>query len=188
MTGIVDEKMLWAQFGATLDDFASLLRDCPQELWTKPLWDDQPDQWVAPGFSQYWYLCYHTLFWLDLYLGGSEEGFQPPAPFDLVEMQANETLPRSYTPGELLDYLGHLRQRSRETILTLTPQQANRICRFPWGELPYAELLLYTLRHIQEHSAQLHLFLGQQAGLSARWVSRAKEEPVPPPTLPTEPG
>jgi hypothetical protein len=24
-------------------------------------------------------------------------------------------------------------------------------------------LILYTMRHVQEHAAQLHLFLGQQA-------------------------
>ena len=49
-------------------------------------------------------------------------------------------------------------------------------CRFPWGELPFAELLLYNLRHVQEHAAQLRMFLGQQAGKSAKWVSRAKEQ------------
>ena len=53
-------------------------------------------------------------------------------------------------------------------------EQANRLCRFAWGELPFAELQLYNLRHVQEHGAQLHLFLGQQAGKSARWESRAE--------------
>jgi hypothetical protein len=61
--------------------------------------EDEPDQWVAKGFSTYWYLCYHTLFWLDLYLTGAEEGFTPPAPFNLVEMEANETLPIIVYPG-----------------------------------------------------------------------------------------
>jgi hypothetical protein len=51
---------------------------------------------VAAGFSTFWYLGYHTLFWLDLYLTGAEEGFAPPAPFDLVEMEAGEALPRTY--------------------------------------------------------------------------------------------
>jgi hypothetical protein len=37
------------------------------------------------------------------------------------------------------------------------------MCRFSWGELPFGELLLYTMRHVQEHAAQLHLFLGQEA-------------------------
>jgi len=34
--------------------------------------------------------------------------------------------------------------------------------------------MLYNLRHVQEHGAQLRMFLGQQAGKSARWVSRAQ--------------
>src|SRR6266511_743931 len=84
---IIDQQMLWRQFGAAIDMLGDALRDCPDELWEKNLWDDQPDQWVAAGFSTFWYLGYHTLFWLDLYLTGAEEGFAPPAPFDLVEAE-----------------------------------------------------------------------------------------------------
>ena len=175
MTAIIDNEMLWRQFGAALDDFGTALRDCPDELWEKKLWGDQPDQWVAAGFSTYWYLCYHTLFWLDLYLTGAEEGFFPPAPFDLVEMEKGEVLPRTYTRQELSGYLEHCRRRCRETIDALSIQQAHRLCRFSWGELPFAELLLYTLRHVQEHAAQLHMFLGQQAGRSSRWAARVRE-------------
>ncbi|MEW5830622.1 MAG: DinB family protein [Chloroflexota bacterium] len=175
MTSIIDNQMLWRQFGAAIEDLGNVLRDCPDELWEERLWDDQPDQWVADGFSTFWYLGYHTLFWLDLYLTGAEEGFTPPVPFDLVEMEAGETLPRTYTREELLRYLDHCRRRCQETIDTLSPGQANRLCRFPWGELPFAELLLYDLRHVQEHTAQLRMFLGQQAGKSAAWTSRAKE-------------
>jgi hypothetical protein len=117
---------------------------------------------VAKGFSQFWYLCYHTLFWLDLYLTGAEEGFTPPAPFDLVEMEANETLPRVYTRDELLGYLDHCRNNYQQTIADLTPEQSNRMCSFAWGEIPFGELLLYVMCHVQEHAAQLHMFLGQK--------------------------
>ena len=72
---IIDNEMLWRQFGAAIDMLSDCLRDCPDELWEKSLWDDQPDQWVAAGFAAFWYLSYHTLFWLDLYLTGAEEGF-----------------------------------------------------------------------------------------------------------------
>lgn len=161
MTGIIDNQMLWRQFDKTIGSFEKALRDCPDDLWQQRLWEDEPDQWVAPGFSAYWYLCYHTLFWLDLYMTGAEEGFVPPPPFDLVEMEANETLPRVYTRRELLTYLESCRKRYKETILTLSPEGADRICRFPWGELPFGELLLYTMLHTQEHAAQLHLFLSQ---------------------------
>lgn len=173
---IIDNDMLWRQFGAAIDMLDEALRDCPDKLWEARLWADEPDQWVAAGFSTFWYLGYHTLFWLDLYLTGAEEGFAPPEPFDLVEMEAGEVLPRVYTRDELLGYLEVCRQRCRETILTMTAEQARRVCRFPWGELPFAELQLYNLRHVQEHGAQLRMFLGQQVGQSTGWAAQAGAE------------
>ena len=172
---IIDKEMLWHQFGAAIDMFADALRDCPDELWVTKLWEDQPDQWVAAGFSTFWYLGYHTLFWLDLYLTGAEEGFAPPAPFDLVEMEPNEVLPRVYSREELLGYMEYCRRRCQETIDTLTNEQAHRLCEFAWGKLSFAELLLYNLRHVQEHAAQLLMYLGQQAGRSTQWVTRAEK-------------
>jgi hypothetical protein len=159
---IIDNAMLWRQFAVAIDSLGDALRNCPDDLWEKQLWQDQPDQWVAQGFSAFWYLGYHTLFWLDLYLTGAEEGFAPPAPFDLVEMEEGEILPRVYTRAELVDYLELCRRRCQETITALTAEEAFRICRFPWGEVPFAELQLYSMRHVQEHAAQLLLFLGQQ--------------------------
>lgn len=156
---IIDNQILWRQFGKAIDSLGDALRACPADLWEKRLWEDQPDQWVAAGFSAFWYLGYHTLFWLDLYLTGAEEGFVPPEPFDLVEMEANEALPRTYTRQELLAYLEYCRRKCQETIGAMSSEKANRLCRFPWGELPFAELQLYSMRHVVEHSAQLHMFL-----------------------------
>src|SRR5512135_238316 len=126
---IMDNAMLWRQFGAAIDMLSEALRDCPDELWDQTLWEDQPDQWVAPGFATFWYLGYHALFWLDLYLTGAEEGFAPPAPFDLIEMQEGEALPRVYTRAELLGYLDHCRRRCQETISGMSPEGAYRTCR-----------------------------------------------------------
>ena len=171
---IIDHQMLWRQFGAAIDMLGDTLRDCPDVLWEKRLWQDQPEQWVASGFATFWYLGYHTLFWLDLYLTGAEEGFAPPAPFDLVEMESGEALPRTYTRAELLGYLDDCRRKCQETIVTMSTEQAQRLCRFPWGELPFAELQLYNLRHVQEHAAQLRMFLGQQSGKSTNWIAQGR--------------
>jgi hypothetical protein len=43
--------------------------------------------------------------------------------------------------------------------MSITQERANQLCRFPWGKVPFGELLLYSMRHVQEHSAQLHMFL-----------------------------
>lgn len=156
--------------------FGDTLRDCPADLWEKPLWAEKPKNGMPAGFSSFWYLSYHTLFWLDLYLTGAEEGFEPPAPFDLTEMEEDGPLPRVYSLTELLDYLAYCRNRCQATIRALTPEQAQRLCRFSWGELSFAELQIYSLRHVQEHGAQLRLFLGQQAGRYAEWEPKAREE------------
>jgi DinB superfamily len=89
-------------------------------------------------------------------------------------MEPDEVLPRTYTREELLRYLEYCRRKCQETIGALSNEQTYRLCRFPWGELPFAELQLYNLRHVQVHGAQLRMFLGQQAGKSTRWVSQAQ--------------
>jgi hypothetical protein len=58
-------------------------------------------------------------------------------------------------------------------IEALTDETAQRRCRFPWGELSFAELQLYNMRHIQEHAAQLNLFLGQNGVSAPGWVLKA---------------
>lgn len=160
---IIDGDMLLRQYNKALDALAGALRDCPADLWAARLWPDEPDQWVAKGFGTFWYLGYHALFWIDLYLTGAEEGFMPPAPFALVEMAANETLPRTYTREELLGYADHCRRQCAAVIGKMSPEAARTRCFFPWGEIAFAELQLYSLRHTEEHAAQLHLFLNQQA-------------------------
>jgi hypothetical protein len=89
-------------------------------------------------------------------------------------MEAGEALPRTYTRAELLGYIEYCRSKCRETISAMSHEQAQRLCRFAWGELPFAELQLYNLRHVQEHGAQLRMFLGRQAGKSTGWTPQAQ--------------
>lgn len=163
---------LWRQFGAAMDMLENALHGCPDGLWAEPLWNDpQP----CAGLSEFWYVAYHALFWLDLYLTGTDDGFSPPAPFDLNELDPAGLLPeRQFTREELLAYLEHNRRKCRAAIENLTDERARQTCKFPWGELSYAELLLDNMRHVQEHAAQLSMLLGQKTGSNARWVARAK--------------
>jgi hypothetical protein len=124
------------------------------------------------GAPEFWYIAYHTLFWLDFYLSGSAAGFTPPAPFSLSEMDPSGILPdRQYAREELLSYVAHCRRKCLREVSELTTESARRLCSFPWLELTYAELLLDNMRHVQEHAAQLSMYLGQQVGMSAKWVS-----------------
>ena len=73
---------LWQQFGAAIDMLENAVAACPDELWRVRLWDDAE----LPESAEFWYIVYHTLFWLDLYLSGAVEGFVPRAPFTLDEL------------------------------------------------------------------------------------------------------
>ncbi len=162
---------LWQQFGAAIDMLDNAVAACPDKLWHVRLWDDAD----LPESAEFWYIVYHTLFWLDLYLSGAVEGFVPPVPFNLDELDPAGLLPeRPYTRGELQVYLEHDRRKCRATIEALTDEQAARLCKFPWGELSFAGLLLDSMRHVQEHAAQLNLILGQKRGWSPRWVAQTK--------------
>ena len=137
---------LWQQFGATIDMLA-----CPSTHWNGRLWSDHSDHSLPPEYATFWSITHHTLFWLDLYLTGSREGFAPPTPFTLDELHA---------------YLVHLRKKCQTTIAGLSDEKAHQQVDFRWvGEKPmsFFELLLYTMRHVQEHAAQLNLFVGQHA-------------------------
>jgi len=160
------------QFGAAMDMLGNVLHACPDELWQIRLWEDRQ----LPRASEFWYLVYHTLFWLDLYSSGSVEGFSPPAPFTLDELDPRGIIPeRPFTKDELQNYLEHNRKKCQATIESLTSEKAGQRCIFPWGEVTFAALLLDNMRHVQEHVAQLNMILGQKIGWSPRWATNAKK-------------
>jgi len=162
------KTLLWNQFGASIDTLENAMRACPDDLWS--------DRSRLP---EYWYTVYHTLFWLDLYLSGSVEGFAPPAPCTLEELDPAGILPeRPYTKAELGEYLDHCREKCRATIAALTEEKAGETCRFGWGEASFLELLLYNMRHVQHHAAQLNLILRQTIHSAPGWVARTRNHAV----------
>jgi hypothetical protein len=152
------------QFGAALDMLENAIRACPDGLWA--------DRARRP---EAWHLVYHTLFWLDLYLSESPDGFAPPAPFGLEELDPAGVIPeRPYTKEELLDYLDHGRRKFHARIEALTEETAKR--RFMIGrvDLSIAELFLYNMRHVQHGAAQLNLILRGEGIDVPRWVTEAQ--------------
>jgi len=156
--------ILWQQFGAAIDMLENAIVACPEQLW-----GDRSQQ------PEFWYVVYHTLFFLDLYLSGAVAGFAPPAPFTLDELDPRGLLPeRVYTKEELQSYLEHGRRKCRAVLAALTDEQAQRLCVFGWGEMSFAELLLDNMRHVQHHAAQLNLMLRQKTDSAPRWVAKTK--------------
>jgi DinB superfamily len=162
------KNTLWSQFGAAIDALENAINACPDALWGDQ--NKDPQSWY-----QFWYLTYHTLFWLDFYLSGAPDGFQPPAPFGLEELDPAGVLPeRAYTKAELQTYLEHVRQKGRTTISALTDEKANQSIRVGRADLSFLELMLYNMRHVQHHVGQLNMILRQTIDSAPGWAFRAK--------------
>jgi hypothetical protein len=154
---------LWNQFGAAIDMLENAMVACPERLWS--------DRSRRP---EYWYVVFHTLFFLDFYLSEAPDDFRPPHPFTLDELDPAGVLPeRVYAKRELQAYLEHGREKCRAKIATLTEEDARRRFRFGSLEGSVLESLLYNLRHVQHHAAQLNLILREQTDSAPRWVGRA---------------
>lgn len=159
------------QFGAAIDMLENALRACPDALWQARLYEERA---VQPDFAAFWYIAYHALFWLDFYLSETAVAFTPPAPFTLAELEPGAFPERVYTKAELLAYVAHGRHKLHTTLATLSDPLAPQQVRPGWPDMSVAELLLYNMRHIQEHAAQLSLFLGQNAAAAPGWVAKGK--------------
>jgi len=158
---------VWQQFGAAIDMLGDAINLCPDHLWTFVVWKDPDDE----RYGQFWFVAYHALKWLDLFLTGTMEGFAPPSPF------IHGALPeRPYTKDQILAYLGACREKCQSTIEALTDEKAQQRCVFEWMEPSFLELQLYSTRHVQEHAAQLSLVLGQHDVTGSDWVASARSK------------
>ena len=163
------KESVWRQFGAAIDMLDNAIMACPEALWA-----DRSRQ------PQFWYLAYHTLFFLDYYSSGSSRGFTPPAPFTLGELDPAGVMPeRVYTREELKRYLEHGRTQAAAEIAALTSARARKRCAFERPDLTVGDLVLYNLRHVQHHAAQLNLILRQVTDAAPGWVSKTSRALAP---------
>jgi DinB family protein len=156
---------VWQQYGAAIDMLEDTIELCPDPLWTEILWNDPDDV----RYGQFWFIAFHTLRWLDIFLAGSEEEFAPPPPFTYPPLPE-----QPYTKEQILAYLDTCRSKCQATIESLTEEKAYQHCVFSWMEPSFLELQLYSMRHVQEHAAQLSLVLGQHDVTGLDWVVSAR--------------
>jgi uncharacterized damage-inducible protein DinB len=83
---------------------------------------------------------------------------------------------RAFTKQEIKAYLEQGRKRTRKVIESLTGETAHARHSFRWGDVGTVELLLYNMRHVQHHTAQLNLLLRQTVDSVPDWVCRAKTD------------
>jgi hypothetical protein len=161
------KEALWTQFGASIDMLKNAI-----EMWPDNRW--QTDK-------KFFYVAYHVTVFLDYYLTNPPEAFSPGLAFTITEPDhappeaLDDVVPdRIYSKTELLEYLHVCREKCRQLIANLTDEKISERWIEDSGDMNYSvlEILLYNMRHVQHHAAQLNMLLRKELNDAPRWVAR----------------
>jgi hypothetical protein len=164
------KESLWKQFGASIDMLKNAIMRWPEESWDSS--------------TKFFYNAYHCLVFLDYYITIPAEYFSSPLPFtikapaEIPEDAIDDIIPdRIYSRQELLDYLQLSREKCRQVVGSLTEEKLAERWIEKDSDRNYAvlELLLYNMRHVQHHAAQLNMLLRREINDAPGWVSRTKD-------------
>ena len=166
------KEIFWRQFGASIDMLKNVISNSPDDYFLT--------------HERFYYMAYHTTVFLDYYLTIPPKDFAPLLSFsftdaDLRPAEAIDDLipDKFYTKTEMLDYIQASREKSKKLIGSLTNEVDKE--RFTEDnetnamDYPIMEILLYNMRHVQHHVAQLNLMIRQDLNQHMEWVFQAGE-------------
>ena len=169
-------QSLWNQFGASIDSLYDAIALWPEECWHTD--------------KRFFYSAYHALLFLDYYLSIPPTDFSSPFPFTLtspsdIPVNAIDDLvpDKIYSKNELSEYLDFCRQKCHKVISALTEE--NMIARWidtsddigarDTFNFTVFEILLYNMRHVQHHTAQLSMLLRQKINQAPEYHTHVKD-------------
>jgi hypothetical protein len=149
-----------SQFAASISMLENAIISCPRSGWDTS--------------SNFWYIAFHCIFWTDYYLTEDPNKFEVPAPFNLSEFDPSGIKPpRVYTKEELLIYIDHCKLKSQQLCSSLSSEKLLQRWVNEYKDFSLIEILIYNIRHVQHHTAQLNLLLRQSFNQAPVWVSQA---------------
>lgn len=167
------QESLWQQFGASIDMLLNVIANCP-------------DDYLITN-KRFYYLAYHSVFFLDYYLSIPPKDFAAVLPFSIKEKEERpaesigDIIPdKIYSKEELTDYIRQSRLKCKQLIDSLTDSEKFDLM-FSEGneedDMNYSvlEILLYNLRHTQHHTGQLNLLIRQDLNKHLEWAFRVDE-------------
>ncbi|ASZ14982.1 hypothetical protein CK934_16795 [Chitinophaga sp. MD30] len=157
---------------------SSIIQTCPDELWQKD--------------KQFFFMTFHVTIFLDYYLTIPVNTFKPPLTYTIGDWNQlppeaiDDVLPDEfYSKEQLIAYLSAIRAKCKKLIHN-TPVEGfterwiagedvemHGLCPSLVINYSVLEILVYNLRHIQHHVAQLNLLLRQKANLAVDWISQS---------------
>jgi hypothetical protein len=161
MIDIVKES-LWEQFGASIDMLKNAI-----VMWPDETWESKPKAFR---------MAFHTLFFLEFYFTNPPDNFKPT--LAVVPEGDDDLAPaRIYSKKEMLEYLEVCRAKCKREIYSFNENNLDRRwLQKRWNrEFNYYELMMYNMRHVQHHAAQLNMMLRNEINDSPDWVSRVSD-------------
>lgn len=149
---------LWEQFGASIDMLRNAIVMWPQDTWeTKP-----------KAFR----MAFHTLFFLEYYMTNPPDDFYPM--LSITETEDEFAPSRIYSKEEILGYLDACKSKCKEVIDSFTEANIDQVWLMKkWNRsFNFYELMIYNMRHVQHHAAQMNMMLRSEINDSPDWVSR----------------
>lgn len=158
-------QILISQYLASLEMLKQTITMCPDPVWN------------TPGDKvKFWHIAYHALFYTHLYLQDSEQTFTPwrqhHKDYQFLGQlpwppHAPPQIGEPYDKDSLLEYLVFCQQQISVRIPRLDLEAASG---FSWQPFSKLELLIYTLRHLQQHTGELMERLGTRTDVEIDWV------------------
>ncbi|MBN1868088.1 DinB family protein [Candidatus Sumerlaeota bacterium] len=157
------KQALRTEYGATIETLRRAIQACPDSLWNDRKEKEFP----------FWHIAYHTIFFLDLYSGDSEEMFASfkPQPYHKKDNQTlGKTPDAPFTREQVAEYLDATADKALAFIDGLQAEHLPRRTAFSWYNLTVAEMLLNNLRHVAHHVGQLNATLRRETNRAVGWL------------------
>ncbi len=161
------KNSLWQQFGASIDALINAIEACPETLYRNN--------------KRFFYTAYHVAIFLDYYLTIPPKDFEPQLPFTIVEKEnmpdeaLDDVYPdEHYSKEELLEHIELSREKCRNIVMGIKENGNPRFIEaVEVGKMDYSliEILLYNIRHVQHHAAQLNMLLRNEGHEPPKWVA-----------------
>ena len=150
------------EYRALIEMLHKAINLCSEDLWEKEM-ENPP----------FWQLVYHTIYYLDFYLGDSpkkhEERYE-------IKENLNERLKRSLTKEQLKNYLVATKKKCNSVLEKLSVKELEGKNSYFWTGPTLAHRLIYNIRHTQHHIGQLNLLLRQNENDASKWLITPKKK------------
>ena len=138
------KEILLGQYEASLAMMKQRIEVCPPEYWDGKVGRDSLRQTV-----------YHALFFLDLYLAETEEGFVLRELHNKGGDDSKEGVSPGLSIADTLLLVELCHKNIHESLAKETEESLRGESGFSWRKHSRGELHIYNIRHVQHHVGQI---------------------------------